>query len=153
MPTPLSQRNETLRVMKKPAVPAVRPSAPLPAVQDPKRFRRFGNITAQDMEIPALRILHALSKVVKQNPELEPGHFYHSILEEDLGDALDVVVLLVHHSVVLKTPKDPRGKECPQTLARAMDAKPGDKPNQRFQVTLPGGRKGEYFTDKNVDAS
>jgi hypothetical protein len=34
-----------------------------------------------------------------------------------------------------------------------MDAKTWDKPNQRFQVTLPGGRKGEYFTDKNVDAS
>ena len=139
---------------KKPAaVPATRPSAPPPAVQDPKRFRRFGNITAQDMEIPALRILHALSNVVKKNPELEPGHFYHSILEEDLGDQLDVVVLLVHHSVVLKTPKDPRGKEFPQTLARAADAKNWDKPNQRFEVTLPGNRKVEYFTDRNVDAS
>jgi hypothetical protein len=131
---------------------ATREAAPPPAVYDPKRFRRFGNIGVEDMEIPALRILHSLSKVVRENHELRPGNFYHSILEQDLGRELEVVVLLVHHHVRLTTPKDPRGG-LPQTLAKAMDGKTWDKPNQRFEVQFPSGKKGEYFTGKNVEQS
>jgi len=139
-------------VAKKKTDVAVREEALPPAIRDPKRFRRFGNIGVTDMEIPALWILHALSKVVKANRDLEPGNFYHSILEEDLGRELEVVVLLVHHHVRLETPKDPRGG-LPQTLAKAMDGKNWDKPNQRFEVQFPSGKKGEYFTGKNVENS
>jgi hypothetical protein len=138
------QKTETL--------PEVRQEAPPPAVRDPRRFRRFGNIGVTDMEIPALWILHALSKVVKANRDLEPGNFFHSILEQDLGDELEVVVLLVHHHVRLETPKDPRGG-LPVTLAKAMDGKHWDKPNQRFEVQFPSGKKGEYFTGKDVESS
>ena len=49
-------------VAKKKTDVAVRPETKVPAVQDPERFRRFGNIGITDMEIPALRLLHGLSK-------------------------------------------------------------------------------------------
>ena len=138
---------------KKPSTAVeVRKEAPLPAVHDPKRFRRFGNVGIQDMEIPALKLLQGLSPEVKANHQLRAGNFYHSILEEDLGDELKVVVLLVHHSVVLRSPKNVRGVDS-VVLARSADGVNWDKPNQRFEVMLSGGKKTEWFTHKNVQSS
>jgi hypothetical protein len=126
--------------------------AALPAVHDPKRFRRFGNVGIADMEIPALKLLQGLSPEVKANHQLRAGNFYHSILEEDLGEELKVVVLLVHHSVVLRTPKNVRGVDS-IVLARSADGVNWDKPNQRFEVQLPTGKKTEWFTGRNVQSS
>src|SRR5215203_4639262 len=138
---------------KKPSTAVeVRKEAPLPAVHDPKRFRRFGNIGIQDMEIPALKLLQGLSPEVKANHELRAGSFYHSILEQDLGEELQVVVLLVHHSVVLRSPKNVRGVDS-VVLAKSADGMSWDKPNQRFEVMLQDRRKVEWFTNRNVEAS
>ena len=140
------------RAKKTETLPAMREEAPLPAVQDPKLFRRFGNVGIQDMEIPALKLLQGLSPEVKANHALRAGHFYHSILEEDLGDELSVVVLLVHHSVVLRSPKNVRGVDS-VVLAKAADGVHWDKPNQRFEVQLPTGKKTEWFTGRDVRSS
>ena len=70
-------------------LPEIRKEAPLPAIHDPKRFRRFGNVGITDMEIPALKLLQGLSPEVKENHALRAGHFYHSILEQDLGEELE----------------------------------------------------------------
>ena len=142
-------------VAKKPKtenLPAQRGEAPLPAVHDPKRFRRFGNVGIADMEIPALKLLQGLSPEVKANHQLRAGNFYHSILEEDLGEELKVVVLLVHHSVILRTPKNVRGVDS-IVLARSADGVNWDKPNQRFEVQLPHGGKTEWNTGRNVQSS
>jgi len=104
------------------------------------------------MEIPALKLLQGLSPEVKANHELRAGRFYHSILEEDLGEELSVVVLLVHHSVVLRSPKNVRGVDS-VLLAKAADGENWDKPNQRFTVQLQGGGRVEWFTNRNVKAS
>jgi hypothetical protein len=103
------------------------------------------------MEIPALRILHALSKVVKQRPDLEAGHFYHRSSRR-----------IWVTSSTSSSPRPPLGRaqDAEGSARQGVPPDPGarhgrqdwDKPNQRFQVTLPGGRKGEYFTDKNVDS-
>ena len=142
----------TVSKKKAETLPEVREEAPLPAVRDPRRFQRFGNIGVKDMEIPTLQLLQKMSKVLEVDHALRAGSFYHSILEQDLGRELDVVVILVHHSVVLKTPRDPRGA-LPTILARAADGFNWDKPNTRFEVQYPSGKKGEYFTGKNVQAS
>ena len=131
---------------------ATRKEAPPPAVQNPAHYRRFGNIGIQDMEIPALKLLQGLSPEVKANHELRAGNFYHSILEQDLGEELQAVVLLVHHSVILRTPKNVRGVDS-QVLARSADGINWDKPNQRFEVQLPHGGKTEWFTGRDVQAS
>ena len=131
---------------------ATRQEAPPLALRDPKQFRRFGNVTIADMEIPALKLLQGLSPEVKANHELRAGHFYHSILEEDLGQELTVVVLLVHHSVILRSPKNVRGVDS-VVLAKSADGISWDRPNQRFEVQFPSGKKGEYFTGKNVEQS
>ncbi len=131
---------------------ATRVEAPPPAVRDPKQFRRFGNTTIADMEIPALKLLQGLSPEVKANHELRAGRFYHSILEEDLGEELTAVVLLVHHSVVLRSPKNVRGVDS-VVLAKSADGVNWDKPNQRFTVQLQSGGKVEWFTNRNVEAS
>jgi len=137
---------------KKSTAVAPRTEAPPPAVRDPRQFRRFGNTGIEDMEIPALKLLQGLSPEVKANHELRAGRFYHSILEEDLGEELSVVVLLVHHSVVLRSPKNVRGVDS-VLLAKAADGENWDKPNQRFTVQLQGGGRVEWFTNRNVKAS
>jgi hypothetical protein len=139
-------------VAKKKTDVAVREEVAPLTVHDPKLFKRFGNIGIQDMEIPALRLLQGLSPQVKADHSLRAGTFYHTILEEDLGNELNVVVLLVHHSVELWSPKNVRGIDSVR-LARAMDGMTWDKPNQRFEVQLPTGKRTEYFTNRNVQAS
>jgi hypothetical protein len=141
-----------MRTVAKKSKTEVAPAQPaqVPAVQTP--FRRFGNVGIKDMEIPALKLLQGLSPEVKADHSLRPGNFYHSILEEDLGDEIKVVVLLVHHSVVLRTPKNVRGVDS-VVLARSQDSVNWDKPNQRFEVMLPTGKKTEWFTGRNVESS
>ena len=122
------------------------------AVRKPEDFVRHGNIGIQDMEIPALKLLQGLSPEVKEHQHLRAGTFYHSILERDLGPKITVVVELVHRSVDLWSPKNVRGIES-RLLARAADGENWDKPNQRFTVTLEGGKQVEWFTSRNVSAS
>jgi|GEM_PF-7064268 len=138
--------------VKKSTEVAPRVEAPPPAIRNPQHFRRFGNIGITDMEIPALKLLQGLSPEVKANHELRAGSFYHSILEQDLGEELTAVVLLVHHSVTLRSPKNVRGVDS-VLLAKASDGETWDKPNQRFEVMLPHGGKVEWFTNRNVKAS
>ena len=61
-------------------------------------------------------------------------------------------MLLVHHSVTLRSPKNVRGVDS-VLLAKASDGETWDKPNQRFEVMLPHGGKVEWFTNRNVKAS
>jgi hypothetical protein len=141
-----------VRVKQNSTAVVARTEAPPPAVRDPKQFRRFGNIGIADMEIPALKLLQGLSPEVKANQELRAGSFYHTILEQDLGEELLAVVLLVHHSVVLRSPKNVRGVDS-VVLAKAADSENWDKPNQRFTVQLQNGGRVEWFTNRNVKAS
>jgi hypothetical protein len=140
-----------MRVRTKNKEVAVRPTPSVPAVPGTP-FRRFGNIGIQDMEIPALKLLQGLSPEVKANHQLRAGRFYHTILEEDLDEELKVIVLLVHHSVVLRSPKNVRGVDS-QVLARSADGVHWDKPNQRFEVQLQHGGKVEWFTGRDVLSS
>jgi hypothetical protein len=105
------------------------------------------------MEIPALKLLQGLSPEVKEHHHLRAGHWYHTILERDLGEVVQkVVVEIVHRSVDLWSPKNVRGIDS-RLLARAADGENWDRPNQRFDVVLEGGQKVEWFTGKNVQAS
>ena len=51
------KKDENRSKKKTETLPEVREEAPPPAIRDPRRFRRFGNIGIEDMEIPALKLL------------------------------------------------------------------------------------------------
>ena len=71
------------------------------------------------MEIPALKLLQDASPEVKEHHHLRAGHWYHTILERDLGEVVQkVVVEIVHRSVDLWSPKNVRGHRQPVARAR-----------------------------------
>lgn len=115
----------------------------------PVLIEGFGNVTAQDMVIPRLKLLQGLSPEVKEDPRTYiQGEWYHSILGDMLGKSLEVVPLQVQRSLELWAPRDDeRG-----LLARSTDGIHWDKPNQQFEVRI-GGRKHIWDTKDNVGES
>ena len=85
-----------MRSMKKPKQEIVETETHLPATEDLSHIKQFGNIGVEHMTLPALKLLQGLSPEVKEHHELRAGSFWHSILEQDLGKELDVVVHFVH---------------------------------------------------------
>jgi hypothetical protein len=124
----------------------------LPATLSPNAFKRYGNIEARHMELPALKLLQHPSPEVKQRHELRAGSFYHAILEEDLGEELQVVVLFVHVGGVIRSPRLTDGSGG-LILARSPDDINWETPFAKVPVTLPGGFKSEYDLRANVSAS
>src|SRR5262245_35241840 len=86
----------------------------------------FGNVTAQDMIVPRLKLLQGLSPEVQENPrQFVPGEFYHSILGDMLGDSILTVPLQVMRTIELWAPRD----DGQGLLARSVDGQTWDKPN------------------------
>ena len=83
------------------------------------------NIGNDDRIIPRVQLAAAISTPVTEG-KVEAGHFYHTVLEEDLGETLDIVI--VHHSkrYTLWTPRHMGGG----ILARASDALNWDNGDQ-----------------------
>jgi hypothetical protein len=110
----------------------------------------FGNVTAQDMIVPRLKLLQGLSPEVKENPrQFIQGEFYHSVLGDMLGESIRVVPLQVMRTIELWAPRDSNEG----LLARSLDGKSWDKPNQEFTVRLKSGRKAVWKTLGSVGES
>lgn len=79
------------------------------------------NIARDDMVIPRVALTQAVSPEAIDG-RCEVGHFFHTVLEEDLGPELDIVI--VHHSkrYTLWNPRHSGGG----VLARASDGKRWD---------------------------
>jgi hypothetical protein len=90
------------------------------------------NIDTEDMIIPRVALTQSLSDQVTEGL-VGIGHFWHTILEEDLGETLEDLVV-VHHSkrYVLWSPRHMGGG----ILARASDGRNWDKQfvGMKFEV-------------------
>ena len=84
---------------------------------------------ASDVEIPRLVLLQSLSKQVVDGDE-RPGVFYHSVLEDSLGDKLRIIPVYVTKSFILWKPRHEGGG----ILARADDGVNWNPPNAEFIV-------------------
>lgn len=79
------------------------------------------NIARDDMVVPRVALMQAVSEQAIEGVA-EIGHFWHTVLEEDLGEELDIVI--VHHSkqYILWNPRHSGGG----ILARASNGQTWD---------------------------
>lgn len=110
----------------------------------------FGNVTAEDMIIPRLKLLQGMSPEVKDDPRtFIQGEYLHTILGECIGEELLVAPLQCQRSIELWAPRD-SGEGI---LARSTDGIHWDKPNSKFEVRLNGGRRVVWDTKNSVAES
>jgi hypothetical protein len=102
----------------------------LPAHLGAGKTTGFGNTDSTDLIIPRIKLLQPLSPEVEAFNEAKAGHFWHTILAENLGREMVAIPINVRKSYVLWAPRgDDRG-----ILARANDAIHWDPPEGEFKV-------------------
>lgn len=104
------------------------------------------NIDASDVETPRVSLLQALSPEVEKF-SAKQGNFWHSILEEDLGPSLDIVMVYVDKTAVLWRPRAEGGG----ILARQVGNR-WEPSDTKFEVTV-GGRTVIWDTKGSVAES
>ena len=87
-------------------------------------------IKPEDVEIPRIRLLQALSAEVV-NGDSKMGTFYHTVADQNLGDELEVVICYIDQSFILWRPRGMGGG----ILARAADGIHWNPPDATFEVT------------------
>lgn len=109
------------------------------------------NIGAEDIEIPRLKLLQAISPEVEGFDGAKVGHYWHSIAEESLGDKVKVVIILVDQRYLLWKPRHEGGG----ILARADDGVHWNPPNTEFEVQPVKGvkTKVKWKTSRTVQES
>lgn len=102
-------------------VPAVAGAAALPAFMQQDAGTGKENISRDDMIIPRVALTQAVSPEAIDG-RCEVGHFWHTVLEEDLGETLDVIVVHQSKRYTLWNPRHAGGG----VLARASDGRTWD---------------------------
>ena len=109
----------------------------------------FGNVTADDMIIPRLKVLQGMSPETQDDPKTYPsGDLYHSTLGAVLGEELHIVPLQIKRSIELWSPREMNEG----LLARSADGIHWDKPNTKFDVRIEG-KKYTWDTKGSVGES
>jgi hypothetical protein len=83
-----------------------------------------------DMEIPRVKLLQAISDEVQERDDCKAGEFFHTIAEMSLGKDLKIVPILIFKSAILWRPRHDGGG----ILARADDGENWTPPNGEFTV-------------------
>jgi hypothetical protein len=104
----------------------------LPAFMQDHKSEGKENIERGDLVIPRVALMQSVHKEVEEG-KADAGNFYHTILEEDLGQSIEDLII-IHHSkrYMLWNPRHAGGG----ILARADDGKRWNPPfqNQEFEV-------------------
>jgi hypothetical protein len=101
----------------------------------------IGNIDASDLKPPRLKVLAGQSpEVTNGTPNANPGNFWLTILNQNLGKEVIVTPIILRKSYQLWAPKMP-GSEQKGPLATASDGIHWDQPDQVFEVRFPGNPK------------
>jgi len=107
------------------------------------------NIGQEDLEVPRLKLIQALSPEVETYNELRPGNFFHVSAEKIFTDPIRVVPIYADKRFMLWNPRDAGGG----ILARADDGVHWNPPNVEFSVKLDKGPQVIWRTAKTVAQS
>ncbi len=83
-----------------------------------------------DIEIPRIKLLQAISDEVQERDDCRAGEFFHTIAEASLGKEIKFVPILIFNSAILWRPRHDGGG----ILARADDGKHWSPPNGVYTV-------------------
>lgn len=102
----------------------------LPAYMKQNAGQGMDGIGVNDLEIPRLKLLQGINPEVV-NDGMAVGEFYHTVLEDTLGDSLRITPILVRKEFVLWEP----GRSG-TILARAKDGKHWSPSEGEFEVNI-----------------
>jgi hypothetical protein len=123
--------------------------AQLPAFMRGKAGAGMEQIRPEDVEVPRLKLLQALSPELKIAEHLKAGHWFHSVAEIGMGRSVRVVPLYADQSYILWRPRKSGGG----ILARAMDGIHWSPPDSVFNVKLDSGKEVTWKTASTVAKS
>ena len=122
----------------------------LPAVPDfMAEFAGVGleSITMDDVKIPRIKLIQAMSPEINEYEDLRPGQFFHTVTETSIGREVRIVILHRSVSFILWSPRENGGG----ILARSLDGKTWDLPNTEFTVKIKGGSTVTWKTGPDID--
>lgn len=126
-------RHQNMAQMKKsdPTEVAKAEAGGMPAIPDYMRgdAGKGVNVGAEDIEMPRIKLIQNASPEFTDG-KAKPGHFYHTIVEQDLGPSVDLIPIFSFTSHILWRPRWDGGG----ILARAMDGRHWSPPTGEFEV-------------------
>lgn len=133
---------------KKPgkAVVTRSPAKDMPAYMEGHFGEGLERLGRGDFEVPRIQLLQAISPEVETFDAAEPGHFWHNMAEQDLGDELLIVPVFVDVRYILWRPRNEGGG----ILARADDGVHWSPPDAEYHVKLKSGKGVVWKTAKTV---
>lgn len=109
---------------------------------------KIGNVDVTDQVIPRIKLMQAISPELQEFNNAKAGTFWHTIANENLGDKLLAIPIVIRKSFILWSPRnDDRG-----ILARAMDGIHWDVPNAEFTVKPKGSPNSVTYNTKGTVA-
>ena len=115
----------------------------------------LGNIDSSDLKPPKLKLLAGMSPEVMDGiPGAQPGNFWITILNQNLGQSVIITPILLRKSYHIWAPKTGETKG---PLATASDGIHWDQPNQTFEIRFPNNPNpykwtiGKLVTDHGVN--
>lgn len=139
-------------VAKRKATPPVR-SRPadkdMPAYMEGHAGKGLEKLGRGDFEVPRIQLMQAISPEVETFDAAQPGHFWHSMAERDLGESLMIVPVFVDVRYILWRPRNEGGG----ILARADDGIHWSPPDAEFNVKLRSGKHVTWHTAPTVAES
>jgi hypothetical protein len=127
-------------------------SAPLPAFMNQDVGKGLEAIGRNDMEVPRLKLMQALSPELETYNDLAKGDFFHTAAEHNFGTKIIGVPIFMDRRYILWNPRDSGGG----ILARADDGVHWSPANAEFDVKLDkkdGGAQVKWRTAKTVQES
>lgn len=113
----------------------------MPAFLQGKTRTDMRGIGAEDVSMPRIKLLQALSPEVQEGTmdqmtglEAKAGEFWHSLADRSLGDAFTFVPILVRKRYILWDPAE--GTNNGDILARSNDGVHWNPPSGKFDVKL-----------------
>jgi hypothetical protein len=139
---------ETKAATDKPATTevAVQKEGALPAYLQGQAAAVLPGIDANDLIIPRIKLLQAISPEVEAFEAAKNGLFWHNVLGEVIGEgtSFSFVIASFRKKYLLMAPLgDQRG-----VLARAEDGMNWSPPNETFEVKLKGVKEPQKWTTK-----
>lgn len=121
----------------------------LPEWMRGKAGQGLEQIRPEDVEVPRLKLLQALSPELKQSETMRAGQWMHSITEQGFGNKIRVIPLYADQSYILWRPRKSGGG----ILARAMDGIHWTPSDGVFNVKLDNGKDVTWKTATTVAKS
>lgn len=119
----------------------------LPAYLQGKQKAGLANLDVNDLILPRIKLMQAISPEVLANEKLKVGMFIHNVLGEPLGEdggAFRFIIISMKKKYLLMAPMgDQRG-----VLARAEDGVNWSPPDAAFEVKLKGVKESQKWSTK-----